>query len=84
VLSLAQSFFGGIMDKVSKAVAVWVVSTVKTPIKGFEEKRNPDGSFYTYKQQLLATYKQVYIIIMDLLIRGKSKQEIMHTLQLFG
>lgn len=61
----------------------WIHNYITEPISGFEHKRNPDGSFYTKRQQLAATRRQAIAIVHDFLKRGKSETEIFEILYLF-
>lgn len=61
------------MKNISPALISLILSRVKKPIRGFEKKNNP----------LDASYQQFYLIIIDLLKRGKSEDEIISTLLAF-
>jgi hypothetical protein len=62
---------------------LWIHSQITEPIKGFEHKQNPDGSFYSLTQQIEATRKQAIVIVHDFLRRGKSEADIFEILYLF-
>jgi hypothetical protein len=61
----------------------WVQQQSVKPIRGFEDKKNPDGSLYTYQQQQLATHMQMYLIICDMCSRGKSSASIHSIMEVF-
>lgn len=61
----------------------WVMTHINRPIKGFEHKRNYDGSLFTKRQQLSSTRLQVLAIGMYFLDRGKPVEEIFAILQSF-
>jgi hypothetical protein len=50
----------------------WASTQPVAPIKGFGDKRNPDGTLFTVEQQQQTTKLQLYLIISDLCSRGKS------------
>lgn len=64
-------------------VEAWVFTHVTRPIKGFEHKRNHDGSLFTKRQQLSATRLQVLAVAMYFLGRGKSEEEVIRLLRIF-
>lgn len=53
----------------------WILENVRRPIRGFEHKRNPDGSWYSREQQVTATRFQAFNIAQDYIKRGKSPQD---------
>ena len=59
----------------------WVEAHIKKPFKGFEHKRNSDGTFYSYDQQLCATRSQVVSMAYDLIKRGWDDVKIIKWLQ---
>ncbi len=61
----------------------WAKTQSIQPIKGFEDKRNPDGTPFTFQQQQLATRMQMYLIICDLCSRGKSSASIQSIITAF-
>lgn len=61
------------MKPISPALISLILSRAKKPIKGFEQKVNP----------IDASYQQLYLIILDLLKRGKDEDEIIKTLSAF-
>ena len=54
----------------------WVLGNIHRPIKGFEHKKNKDGSFYSFAQQMRATRSQIMAVAHYLLERGKSTEEV--------
>ncbi len=54
----------------------WVKKQPVTPLKGLGDKKNPDGTQYSYQQQILATKMQLYLIIRDLCHRRKNSNTI--------
>ncbi len=61
----------------------WMKENILRPIQGFEHMKNADGTYYTYDQQMRATYWQMFAIIRHFLKRGKSYDEIISILTLF-
>lgn len=61
----------------------WVKKQPVPPLKGFRDKKNPDGSKFSYQQQILATKMQLYFIIDDLCKRGKSSDTIQSIITAF-
>ena len=61
----------------------WIHQHITEPIRGFEHKQNPNGTFYSKRQQLEATRQQAVAIVHDFLKRGKSETEIFEILYLF-
>lgn len=70
-------------QSVMEMVERWVVSNINRPIKGFEHKKNHDGSFFSYKQQLSSTRLQVLAVAIYFLNRGKSTTEVLQLLKTF-
>ncbi len=68
---------------IPKSIISWVLDHVRRPIAGFESKRNPDGSYYSYDQQLQATYMQVLYVAHYWVTLGKPKEEIINSLCAF-
>jgi hypothetical protein len=62
---------------------LWIHTYITEPIRGFEHKKNPDGSYYTTSQQITATRKQAIAMVHDFLQRGKSEADIFQILYLF-
>jgi hypothetical protein len=54
----------------------WVAKNIHRPIKGFEHKRNPDGSYYSFSQQMRETHRQAIAVAKYFLQRGKSTEEV--------
>lgn len=54
----------------------WVKNQPIPPLKGFSDKKNIDGTQFSYHQQIMATKQQLYLIICDLCARGKSSTNI--------
>lgn len=71
------------MCKIAKLLSSWIKACAKEPIKGFDHKKNPDGSFFSYLQQKNATYKQLQSIILDMKKRGKDEKQIITVLSAF-
>ena len=61
----------------------WIAEHIHRPIKGFEHKRNSDGTFFNKRQQILATRVQILAIVSYFLARGKSAEEIREAVQVF-
>lgn len=61
----------------------WAQNQQVQPIKGFRDKRNPDGTRFSYRQQKVATRIQMYLIICDLCSRGKSSASIQSIITAF-
>lgn len=61
----------------------WIQKNINRPIKGFESKRNADGSYYSFAQQIRATRCQVIAIARYFLQKGKSPHEIQGVLAHF-
>lgn len=61
----------------------WAMMQIKHPISGFQDKKNPDGTPFSYRQQKQATNMQIYFIIYDLCRRGKSSTSIQSVIEAF-
>lgn len=62
----------------------WVKNRISKPIEGFNDKKNCDGTPFSYFQQKGATRVQMYWIICDLCKRRKSSASIQSTLAAFN
>lgn len=62
----------------------WVLTHVQKPIKGFEHKRNHDGTLFTKHQQLSSTRLQVLAIGMYFIDRGRKPEEVITILETFA
>jgi hypothetical protein len=61
----------------------WITLHVNRPIKGFEHKRNKDGTLYTKSQQITSTRYQAMAIAAYFTARGKTRKEILEILEVF-
>lgn len=57
-------------------VEEWILKNINRPIKGFESKKNDDGSYYSFSQQIYATRLQVMAVARYFLQQGKSPDEV--------
>ncbi len=57
-------------------IEAWIIKNINRPIKGFESKRNADGSYYTFAQQINATRLQVIAVAKYFLEQGKTPDEV--------
>jgi hypothetical protein len=64
-------------------ILVWIKQNIHRPIKGFEHKRNPDGTYYSPDQQLKATHRQAVTAASYFVHKGKSRPEIINFLIAF-
>lgn len=70
-------------DQIIHHLEKWVMTHIHRPIKGFEQKKNYDGTLFTKHQQLSSTRLQVLSIGMYFIDRGKSPEEVFAILQPF-
>ena len=61
----------------------WIHENIHRPIKGFESKRNIDGTLYNYAQQINATRLQVLSVALYFLQRGKEVGEVTRVISHF-
>lgn len=66
------------------AIEIWVTRHINRPIKGFDQKKNSDGTLYTKNQQLSSTRYQAMAIAAYFIARGKSQKEILQILEVFS
>lgn len=59
----------------------WVEVNISKPFKGFEHKRNQDGTFYSYEQQIYATRAQVVSMAYELIKKGWNDIKIISWLE---
>jgi hypothetical protein len=69
---------------ISENIALWVQTNINRPIKGFEHKRNADGSLYTKSQQISSTRIQALAVATYFIGRGKSQHEVLQILRVFS
>ncbi len=70
-------------DHVLQNIEAWIMRNVNRPIKGFDQKKNIDGTLYTKSQQVASTRLQAVTIAAYFIARGKSEKEILGILELF-
>jgi hypothetical protein len=67
-------------DTIPVSLVSWIKENITRPLRGFEDKKNADGSPYSFRQQMRATYHQLIEIVGDLISRGKPHSSIKDTL----
>jgi hypothetical protein len=68
---------------IPESLVYWIRNNITRPLRGFEDKKNPDGTPYSFKQQMRATYHQIREIVSDLISRGKAQSDIKNILVSF-
>lgn len=69
---------------IPQRIICWVKCNIRRPIRGFNDKRNNDGSRYSYEQQLVASRIQVLYVAHYLSTIGKSTEDIIRSLRDFA
>lgn len=64
-------------------IICWVMCNITRPIAGFNDKRNKDGSRYSYEQQILASRVQALYVAHYWSTIGRSTEDIIHSLEDF-
>lgn len=72
-----------IVEDVPRPIIRWIKQHISEPIRGFDGKRNFDGTYYSLKQQIKASREQLLLIAIDYYDRGYPPERIIQELQYF-
>jgi hypothetical protein len=61
---------------VPEHLITWINTHINKPIKGFDHKKNADGTLLSHEQQMHATRDQVLSVANYFFTRGRSQEEI--------
>ncbi len=83
MISIIEPYTKSVTPSLPESIMSWIVNNITTPIKGFDHKRNPDGSFFSIEQQLHQTRLQVVAVASYFYHRGRSTTEVMDIITSF-